>query len=255
MHFLKRFITTSLVSLLLIAGTGQALAAQYTVKSGDSLYSISKGYQTTVQNLKSLNGLTSNNLYPGQSLKVPAASSGTSYIVRKGDTLFLLAKRFGTSVASIKSSNGLKSDALSVGQRLIIKGSGAAATTASRGAGNYSRSEVMLLARLIHGEARGEAYQGQVAVGAVVLNRVSSTTFPDSISGVIYQKNEFCVVNDGQINLSPNETSIKAAEDAMNGWDPANGAIYYWNPTKAPNNKFLNSRPVVAKIGSHVFAK
>jgi N-acetylmuramoyl-L-alanine amidase len=208
-----------------------------------------------------MNGLKSTYLYPGQVLKVPA--SGFNYTVKKGDTLYLLAKRFGVTVASIKSTNGLKSDYLYIGQKLIINGSAASSNTvasrnyssAARGASNYSRSEVMLLARLINGESRGESYTGQVAVGGVVLNRVASPLFPNTLSGVIYQKNEFSVVLDGQINLSPSQTAIKAAEDAMNGWDPSNGALYYWNPAKAPNNKFLNSRPIVARIGNHVFAK
>lgn len=240
--------------------TVPAGTANYTVKPGDSLYTISLRFNTSVNNLKSINGLKSTYLYPGQVLKVPAA--GFNYVVKKGDTLYLLAKKFGVTVASIKSANGLTSDYLFVGQNLIINGSGTGAgasanrnyTTASRGS-SYSRSEVMLLARLINGEARGEYYTGQVAVGGVVLNRVASPKFPNTLSGVIYQRNEFSVVNDGQINLTPSQTAIKAAEDAMNGWDPSNGALYYWNPVKAPNNKFLNSRPIVARIGNHVFAK
>lgn len=88
-----------------------------------------------------------------------------------------------------------------------------------------------------------------------MLNRVKSPLFPNTISQVIYQKNEFSVVLDGQINLTPNTTSINAAEDALNGWDPSNGALFYWNPVKAPNNRFLNSKTIIARIGNHVFAK
>lgn len=311
MRFAKSFIATMALGVFIICGTGQALAAQYTVKAGDSLYTISKSFNTTVdtlkstnglktntiysgqvlnvpssysnyvvrsgdslyligkrfnttaENLKSINGLKSTYLYPGQVLKVPA--TGSNYVVKKGDTLYLLAKQFGVTVASIKSANGLTSDYLYVGQNLIINGAAGTSSnttanrtttsTASRGAGSYSQSEILLLARLINGEARGEIYQGQVAVGSVVLNRIKSSLFPTTLSGVIYQRNEFSVVTDGQINLSPSQTSIKAAEDAMNGWDPSNGALYYWNPVKAPNNKFLNTRPIVARIGNHVFAK
>lgn len=308
MRYTKGFISTMLAGFLFISGPGQALAAQYTVKSGDSLYAISQRFGTTAASLKSTNGLKSNTLYPGQVLTVPSGSgtyvvkSGDSlytisqrfgttadnlkkingltstyiypgqvlnvpsananYVVKKGDSLYLIGKNFGVSAASIKSANGLKSDTLSIGQKLVIPGSNTSGTasrstssSASRGAGSYSRSEVLLLARLINGESRGEPYQGQVAVGAVVLNRMASSKFPNTLSGVVYQPNEFSVVNDGQINLTPSENSIKAAEDAMNGWDPSNGALFYWNPVKAPNNKFLNAKPIVARIGNHVFAK
>lgn len=115
-------------------------------------------------------------------------------------------------------------------------------------------SNVNLLARLIYGEARGEPYTGQVAVGAVVLNRVKSSSFPNSISGVIYQSGAFDVVSDGQINLTPNATAKKAAQDALNGWDPSYGAIYYFNPTTA-SNKWIWSRPMTITIGKHRFCK
>ena len=110
------------------------------------------------------------------------------------------------------------------------------------------------MARLIYGEARGEPYAGQVAVGAVVLNRVKSSSFPNTISGVIYQNGAFDVVKDGQINLSPNDTAKKAAQDAINGWDPSYGAIYYFNPATA-TNKWIWSRPMTVIIGNHRFCK
>ena len=114
---------------------------------------------------------------------------------------------------------------------------------------------VNLLARLVYAEARGEPYSGQVAVAAVVLNRVKSSSFPNSISGVIYQKGAFNVVDDGQINLSPNSTSTvyKAAQEAMNGSDPTNGALYFYNPSKT-KSKWLFSLPTTMTIGKHVFA-
>jgi N-acetylmuramoyl-L-alanine amidase len=112
---------------------------------------------------------------------------------------------------------------------------------------------VALLARLIHAEARGESYTGQVAVGAVVLNRVRSSSFPNTISAVIYQPYAFTCVNDGQINLSPNETAFSAAKDAMNGWDPSYGSLYYYNPAVA-TSKWIFSRKTVVTIGRHVFA-
>ena len=115
-------------------------------------------------------------------------------------------------------------------------------------------SNVNLLARLIHGEARGEPYTGKVAVGAVVLNRVKSSSFPNTIAGVIYQKGAFDAVSDGQINLSPDSSALKAAQDAINGWDPSYGAIYYFNPSTA-TNKWIWSRPLTVTIGKHRFCK
>jgi N-acetylmuramoyl-L-alanine amidase len=111
-----------------------------------------------------------------------------------------------------------------------------------------------LLSRLVYSEARGEPYKGQVAVAAVVLNRVASSSFPNTISGVIYQAGAFDVVSDGQINLTPNSTAIKAAQDALNGWDPTSGCIYYFNPSTA-TSKWIWSRPQVVTIGSHIFCK
>ena len=118
---------------------------------------------------------------------------------------------------------------------------------------NYSSQDVALLARLIYGEARGESYVGQVAVGAVVLNRIKSPSFPNTMSGVIYQRYAFTAVNDGQINLTPNETAKKAAMDALNGWDPSYGAIYYYNP-KTATSSWIFSRQTTVIIGNHVFA-
>lgn len=115
-------------------------------------------------------------------------------------------------------------------------------------------SDVQLLARAINGEARGEPYEGQVAVGAVILNRVKDSKFPNTIAGVIYQSGAFTAVSDGQINVPIEEgaTVVKAARDALNGWDPTNGAIYYFNPDTA-TNKWIWSRPLIKTIGKHRF--
>ncbi len=123
----------------------------------------------------------------------------------------------------------------------------------SGGVGKYSSADVQLLARLIYGEARGESYTGQVAVGAVVLNRIKSSSFPNTISAVIYQPYAFTAVADGQINYTPNSTAYSAAKDAINGWDPTGGAIYYYNPRTA-TSAWIYSRKVTTTIGNHVFA-
>ncbi len=116
--------------------------------------------------------------------------------------------------------------------------------------------DTQLLARAINGEARGESYEGQVAVGAVILNRVKHPNFPNTIAGVIYESGAFTAVSDGQINvpISEDSTVYKAAEDAMNGWDPTNGAIYYFNPDTATNS-WIWSRPLTVRIGKHRFCK
>lgn len=120
--------------------------------------------------------------------------------------------------------------------------------------GTSNTSDVQLMARAINGEARGEPYEGQVAVGAVILNRVKSSKFPNTIAGVIYQSGAFTAVSDGQINVPIKEGSsvLKAAQDAMNGWDPTGGAIYYFNPSTA-TNKWIWSRPLIKTIGKHRF--
>lgn len=121
---------------------------------------------------------------------------------------------------------------------------------------NSSTSDLQLMARAINGEARGEPYEGQVAVGAVILNRVKNSQFPNTVAGVIYEKGAFTAVADGQINVPIKEgsTVLKAAQDAMNGWDPTNGCIYYFNPNTA-TNKWIWSRPLVKTIGKHRFCK
>lgn len=123
-------------------------------------------------------------------------------------------------------------------------------------AASSKTSDIQLMARAINGEARGEPYEGQVAVGAVILNRVKSSKFPNTIAGVIYQSGAFTAVADGQINqpIAEGSTVYKAAQDAQNGWDPTNGCIYYFNPQTA-TNKWIWSRPLVKTIGKHRFCK
>lgn len=117
----------------------------------------------------------------------------------------------------------------------------------------YTSSDVYLLAKVIYAEGRGESYTGQVAIGAVVLNRVKSSSFPNTIAGVVYQSGAFTAVSDGQINLEPDATATAAAKDAMNGWDPTYGCLYYYNPAVATSSWIFN-RQTVTIIGKHVFA-
>lgn len=154
------------------------------------------------------------------------------------------------AVRYFQSKNGLAVDGI-VGPKTARA---LGMTLSSSGGGSLSSSDLNLLARCVHAEARGEPYTGQVAVAAVVLNRVKSASFPNTISGVIYQPYAFTAVDDGQINLTPNSTAYKAAQDALNGWDPTYGCLYYYNPATATSS-WIWSRQTVVTIGKHVFAK
>ena len=165
------------------------------------------------------------------------------------------------AVVAFQRKNGIKADGI-VGkatyQALGMNESynvlaGGSSTTQTGSVGGYSSSDVYLLARTIYAEGRGEPYTGQVAIAAVVLNRVRSNQFPNTISGVVYQKHAFTAVTDGQINLTPNDTAMKAAKDAINGWDPTGGALYYYNPAVA-TSAWIFDRQTVTVIGKHVFA-
>ena len=157
-----------------------------------------------------------------------------------------------SAVKKFQQKNGLSVDGIAGTKTLTAMG--ITASSSSGGSSSNNSSNVNLLARAIYGEARGEPYTGQVAVGAVILNRVKSSKFPNTISGVIYQSGAFDAVSDGQINLNPDITAKKAAQDALNGWDPSYGAIYYFNPSTA-TNKWIWSRPLTVTIGKHRFCK
>ena len=155
------------------------------------------------------------------------------------------------AVKSFQKKNGLTVDGIAGTKTLNAMGITSSSNSSST---TSNSSNVNLLAHLIYGEARGEPYIGQVAVGAVIMNRVKSSSFPNTIAGVIYQKGAFDAVTDGQINMSPDSTAKKAAQDAINGWDPSYGAIYYFNPATA-TNKWIWSRPLTVTIGKHRFCK
>ncbi|MCQ2386947.1 MAG: spore cortex-lytic enzyme [Clostridia bacterium] len=159
-----------------------------------------------------------------------------------------------SAVKYFQRRNKLTVDGIAGPKTLAAMGISSTSQTSNSGAtSSYSDADKLLLARLIYGEARGESYTGQVAVGAVVMNRIKSASFPNTMSGVIYQRNAFTAVNDGQINLTPNETAKKAAADAMNGFDPTYGALYYYNPAIA-TSQWIFSRKTTITIGRHVFA-
>ena len=158
------------------------------------------------------------------------------------------------SIAAIKKfqkANGLVADGI-VGPKTAAKIGISLSSPSSSTSSTQKSGDLYLLAKCVYAEARGESYTGQVAVAAVILNRVKSPNFPNTISGVIYQPWAFTAVTDGQINLEPNQSAYNAARDAMNGWDPTYGCLYYYNP-KTATSKWIYSRQTVVTIGSHVF--
>ena len=155
------------------------------------------------------------------------------------------------AVKYFQRTNGLTADGVVGSATAAALGMTLSGTSSSGGSGITS-SDLDLLARVVYGEARGESYVGQVAVAAVVLNRVESASFPNTIAGVVYQAGAFDCVADGQINLTPDDTAVKAAQDALNGWDPTYGCLFYYNPRTA-TSAWMLSRPVKLVIGQHNF--
>lgn len=240
----------------------------YYVKPGDSLYEIAREYNVTVSELKSRNNLESEMLIVGQKLyiSVPASDNpddGNSpdlpgsynmkvrYVVEKGDNIFKLAEKFNTTLEKILKVNELDSGILSEGQELLIP----LVITDGIIKDSYlaNQEEVELLARAVYSESRGEPFKGQVAVAAVILNRVHHELFPDTIKEVIFQPYQFTAVEDGQFWLEPSGMAYTAARAALQGWDPSDDAIFYYNPDTASSD-WVFYRNVVVKIGKHYFA-
>ena len=149
------------------------------------------------------------------------------------------------AVTKFQKDNGLKTDGIAGKQTLKALG-------IDEGNDVFTSSDISLLARVISAESRGEPYIGQVAVGAVILNRIEHPSFPDTLAGVVYQRGAFSCMDDGQINEAVADSAYQAARDALNGLDPSGGAIYYYNP-KTATSKWIFSRPVITQIGAHVF--
>ena len=170
----------------------------------------------------------------------------------KGSVDGIYGSRTLSAVKSFQKKNGLTVDGIAGTKTLNAMGIYSSSSSSNTSSSNSTN--LNLLSRLVYAESRGEPYSGQVAVAAVVLNRVSSSSFPNTIAGVIYQSGAFDAVSDGQINMTPDATAKKAAQDAINGWDPSYGAIYYFNPNTA-TNKWIWSRPLTVVIGKHRFCK
>lgn len=244
---------------------GQASAVEsHTVRSGDSLWGIASHYGTTVDNLKKANNISGNDIFPGQKLQVPEDRSGM-YNVRPGDSLYAIAGRHGTTVKKLKADNRLVSDTIYPGQKLLLNGSapvnasrGMSPQGVSRGGGTESISalEFDVLARIITAEADNQSYETKVAVGAVVLNRVKSPLFPDTIRGVVYQvdaggRYQFEPVLNGWINRPASESAKRAAKEALSGTDPTEGALFFWESWV--KSRYLTARPVAKTMGAFTF--
>ena len=178
------------------------------------------------------------------------------YFSGKVDGIF--GEQTKKAVISFQKDNGLTVDGVVGPGTLKAMGissgnqGGDSGANNSEGHGGFGKTDVDLLARVISAESRGEPYEGQVAVGAVIMNRIDHPSFPNSLSGVIYQPGAFSCLNDGGINAAVVESAYKAAREAINGSDPSGGAIYYYNPKKS-TNKWILSRPVITTIGAHLF--
>lgn len=168
----------------------------------------------------------------------------------KGNIDGIYGSKTMQAVKNFQKKNGLTADGIA-GERTL---SALGITSSNSSSGSSNNSDLNLLSKLVYGEARGESYRGQVAVAATVLNRVSHPSFPNSIAGVIYQSGAYTAVDDGQINLNADSTARKAAQDAINGWDPTSGCIYYFNPNTATSG-WIWTRQQVITIGKHIFCK
>ncbi|NLL07982.1 MAG: LysM peptidoglycan-binding domain-containing protein [Firmicutes bacterium] len=196
------------------------MAVTHTVQAGETLWSISRLYEVSLDALRLANALTTDLIYPGQELIIPEAAAQPSETVPS---------------ATLPSLEG----------GFVLP------------EGSYTTQDLQdlaLLARLVFAEARGEPFEGQVAVAAVLLNRVRHPEFPNTVAEAVYQPGQFEPVANGSINLTPNNLAYLAVLEAWGGADPTDGALFFWNPRKVPASSWVWTRPVKLQIGQHVFA-
>lgn len=247
--FKMLFITTLCILLLYPAAT--ANAASYTVRSQDTLYSLSKLFGTSVKVLRYSNNFDENSLTPGDVIYVPAHV----YKVKSGDSMSTVAKKYGIPLSNLKRANHKSGTSIKAGDKLVIPG--VKPKKSSDAVISHSDKDVKLLAQLIEAEAAGESMKAKIAVGAVVINRVQSKAWAPTISKVINQKfgefHQFTPVKIGTIHNTPSSASKKAAWIALYGSDPSNGASFYFD--NSSKNKWLWSKPLTANIDHMVFVK
>ncbi|MDS1002707.1 cell wall hydrolase [Clostridium sporogenes] len=255
-HKLKTLLTTLTICIGL---SSPVLARDYTVISGDSLYKIGQLFNVSSDTIIKNNNLSGTTIYSGQVLAIPCKT----YTVKSGDSLFLISKAQEINLYNLRKANNKWNDTIYPGQVLNLPGMGNNAASPSPAPNtpnptvNYTASDLDLLSRLVTAEAQSQPYNAQVAVASVVINRIKSSEFPNSISAVIYQKSDgyyqFTPVENGWINKPATETSKKAAKEALYGSDPSKGALYYFDDSAT--NKWLWSKPITARIGNMVYVK
>lgn len=246
---------------LLSAQTAQA--ATYKVTSGDTLYSLGRLFGTSPTTIASTNNISGASIYVGQTLNVP----GTYHTVLSGETLYGISRKYGVAIDSIRKASAEWDNILYPGQRLLIPNATtsttttsttvAASTTTTRPAViPYTAADLDLLARLVRAEAENQSYRAKVAVAAVVINRVQSSLFPNTLREVIYQRSngyyQFTPVVNGYINKTATQDCIKAAYDALHGADPTNNALFYFDDSTT--NTWLWSKKVALRDGNMVFS-
>lgn len=258
----KTLLVTMVLSLTIPVLTSyKASAATFTVASSDSLYTISKTFNTSTKNLIDDNSLKSTTIRPGQKLWV----SCKTYTVHKGDSLFLIAKKYGMPLSKLISANNISANYIVAGQKInipvgfvapVVTPIATSPKPVKTAIVNHTTQDVDLLARLITAEASGQPYQAKVAVAAVVLNRTTSGTFKNTIKGVIYETikgyHQFTPVTNGLINKPADADALRAANAALSGQDPTKGALFYFDNTIT--NKWLLAKPVSITIDKLIFA-
>jgi len=254
----KMLITCAAFLFILLVMPAVAQGAVHTVKRGETLWSISQQYNTTVTKLAQENGIANVSLiYAGQTLRIPGTT--TRHTVRPGETLWLISRHYGINLEALLAHNKeLKNpDYIEVGQVIFVPRQGVqAAAVPSRSSAAYSAAELDLFARLVNAEAGGEPYTGQVAVAASVLNRLKDPNYPNTLSAVIYQVTNGCYqyspVLDGRISLPANQKAYQAVYDALSGWDPSLNALGFYNSAKT-SNQWVRQQQVTTVIGNHIF--
>ena len=226
----KKLLSLLLALTVVLSSAGAGLALYRALYGGESVYALSRLGSTG-----------------GEVKRIQTKLKDLGYY--KGYVDGIYGNQTKNAVLAFQRNCGITADGIAGPQTLLYLGLGGSSSSSS---GGFSSSEVNLLAKVISAEARGESYEGQVAVGAVVLNRVAHPSFPDTLSGVIYQRGAFSCVNDSNWYQPVADSAKRAAQDAVNGWDPSGGAIYYYNPAKT-SNAWIRSRTVIKVIGNHYF--
>jgi len=226
---MKKLLNTILILFLVISVCAGGIGAYEAVFKDESVYALSRLGSTGTE-VKNIQKVLKN----------------LGYYTGSVDGIY--GTKTKKAVTSFQRDCGLTVDGICGPQTLLYLG----LSTGSQSSSGYSDEDVNLLAKVISAEARGESYEGQVAVGAVILNRVAHPSFPDTISGVVYQNGAFSCVNDSNWYQPVAQSSKRAAQDALNGWDPSGGAVYYYNPAKT-SNQWIRTRTVIKVIGNHYF--